>query len=71
VAELEPVYWLVIAALVIALAIALGALVGARRRARRAQAEAAQLRGMAGDPVGARLMRLDMEIDALGNGRTR
>ncbi len=64
-AELDLFYWLVVAVLAAGLLMSLAALARARRRARRAQLEASELRGMAMDPVGARLIRLDMELERL------
>jgi hypothetical protein len=64
-AEFELLYWLVVAGLAVGLVLSLAALARARRRERRAQLEASELRGMALDPVGARLVRLDMELERL------
>ncbi len=63
--EWELIAWLLAAALAVALVVCLAALARARRRSRAALEEARVLRGMAMDPVGARLVRLDAEIEAL------
>lgn len=65
-AELELLAWLFVGLLSVALLASLVALARARRRARDATAEAASLRGMALDPIGARLIRLDQELEQLG-----
>lgn len=65
-AQVDPLAWFAVAGLAMALAAALVALWRARRRARVAEAEAERLRGMALDPIGARLMVVDMEIERLG-----